>query len=245
MASTVGNQSNYNHKVVISNPTVDKIFVVCIFVVYLAFLAGPLSPFKWNLAWHSSEVMGAYAQSIRNTRVGFFLTLAVRRPHICGHGYLFAAVRCPHTCGRWRDRRMDDFYSRISHNKKIMVMYLVLCIVLWSQKKQTVSNFTYGTRSFQWNSMVFTDPLVWLQMAESDEVKVDLLHIIIATPATIFKFRVSKGRFPYSNQNPGPINWYDMYCHFPRSLFTTPKHSKRETKFQKYPCIWKWWPKSA
>ena len=37
------------------------------------------------------------------------LTLAVRRPHICGLRYLFAAMRCPHICGHSRDRRIANF----------------------------------------------------------------------------------------------------------------------------------------
>ena len=38
-----------------------------------------------------------------------FLTLTVRRPHICGHRDLFAAMRGPHICGHSRDRRIAHF----------------------------------------------------------------------------------------------------------------------------------------
>ena len=55
-----------------------------------------------------------HVDSLQQNAWADLLTLAVRRPHICGHRYLFAAVQCPHICGHARDRRIAHFNFNFS-----------------------------------------------------------------------------------------------------------------------------------
>ena len=48
-----------NLKVVSSSPTVGKNFFILYFVAFDTLLVGRLVPYKWNQAWHSSEIKGA------------------------------------------------------------------------------------------------------------------------------------------------------------------------------------------